>query len=68
MYKKLYQLRIMKKNKKRQLTKDIKIQKRKQRGNMVVNVTKTSQKMKQRSLLTIDKNIIEQEKMFYEKK
>ena len=35
---------------------------------MVVNVTKTSQKMKQRSLLTIDKNIIEQEKMFYEKK
>ena len=36
-----------------------KISKSRRENNMVVNVTKTSQKMKQRSLLTIDKNIIE---------
>ena len=32
---------------------------------MVVNVTKISQKMKNKSLLSIEKNIIEREKMLY---
>ena len=44
------------------LTKDINIflkMKKKKSGNMAVNVTKTSQKMKNKSLLSIEKNIIE---------
>ena len=32
---------------------------------MVLSVTKLSQKMKNKSLLSIEKNIIEQEKMLY---
>ena len=32
---------------------------------MVLNVTKFSQKMKNKSLLSIEKNIIEREKMLY---
>ena len=38
------------------------MKKKKKRDNMVVNVTKISQKMKNKSLLSIEKNIIEQEK------
>ena len=44
------------------LVKDIKMflkKKKKKSGNMVVNVTKISQKMKNKSLLSIQKNIIE---------
>ena len=37
-------------------------------GNMVVNITKISQKMKNKSLFSIEKNIIEREKMPYHKK
>ena len=47
------------------LVKDIKIflKKKKKSNKMVVNVRKISQKMKNRSLLSIEKNIIEREKM-----
>ena len=44
------------------LVKDIKTflkKKKKKSNNMVVNVTKISQKMKNKSLLSIEKNIIE---------
>ena len=50
----------------KKLVKDIKIflkKKKKKSGNMVVNVTKISQKMKNKSLLSKEKNIIEREKM-----
>ena len=47
----------------KELVKDIKNlskeEKEKQSNNMVVNVTKTSQKMKSKSLLSIEKSIIE---------
>ena len=45
----------------KRLTKDIKIflQKKKKSDNMVVNVTRISQKMKSNSLLSIEKNTIE---------
>ena len=49
-------------------TKDIKIflkKKKKKSNNMVVNVTKISQKMKNKSLLSIEQNIVEREKMLY---
>ena len=49
----------------RKIMKDIKIflKKKKQKsGNMVVNITKISQKMKNKSLLSIEKNITESEK------
>ena len=45
----------------KKLVKDIKIflkMKKKKSNNMVVNVTKISQKMKNKSLLNIEKNII----------
>ena len=44
----------------KKLVKDIIIflKKKKKSNNMVVNVTKISQKMKRKSLLTIEKNII----------
>ena len=45
----------------KKLVKDIKIflkKKKKKRDNMVVNVTNISQKMKNKSLLSIEKNII----------
>ena len=45
--------------------KDIKIflkKKKKKSNNMVMNVTKISQKMKNKSLLSIEKNIIELKK------
>ena len=51
-----------KKNYKRNLVKDIKIilkKKKKKINNMVVNITKIFQKMKNKSLLSIEKNIIE---------
>ena len=47
------------------LAKDIKIflkKKKKKSVNMVVNVTKISQKMKNKSLLSIENNIVEQER------
>ena len=47
------------------LVKDIKIflrKKKKKSNNMIVNVTKISQKIKNKSLLSIEKNIIEREK------
>ena len=58
------QLNIIKKIKKdciKNITKDIKIflKKKKKSNNMVVNVTKTSQKIKKKSLLNIEKNVIE---------
>ena len=40
-------------------------EKGKQSDNEVVNVTKISHKMKSKSLLSIEKNIIEQEKLLY---
>ena len=46
----------------KKLVKDIKIflkKKKKKRNNMVVNVTKISQKMKHKNLLSIEKNITE---------
>ena len=49
----------------KKLVKDIKIvlkKKKKKSDNMVVNVTKISQKMKNKSLLSIEKNIIKREK------
>ena len=50
----------------KELVKDIKNlskeEKEKQSNNMVVNVTKASQKMKSKSLLSIEKSIIEWEK------
>ena len=48
--------------------KDLKIflkQKRKTSNNIVVNVEKISQKMKNKSFLSIEKNIVEREKMIY---
>ena len=47
------------------LVKDIKIflrKKKKKSNNMIVNVTKISQKIKNKSLLSIEKNVIEREK------
>ena len=55
---KLYQLKKLQKK----LVKDIKIflrKKKKKSDNLVVNVTKISQKMKNKSLLGIEKNVIE---------
>ena len=52
----------------KKLVKDIKIflkKKKKKSDNMVVNVTKISQEMKNKNLLSIEKNIIEREKMLY---
>ena len=40
-------------------------QERTKTNNMVVNTTKMSQKMKNKCLLSTEKNIIEWEKMFY---
>ena len=66
-----------KKKKKKKRKKDYKIkvreryqnlskeEKNKKSNNMVVNVTKISQKMKNKSLLSIEKTIIECEKMLY---
>ena len=48
--------------------KDIKIflrKKKKKSGNMAVSVTNISQKVKKKSLLSIEKNIIEREKRFH---
>ena len=48
--------------------KDIKIflkRKKKQSNNIIVNVTKISQNMKIKSLLSIEKKKIEREKMLY---
>ena len=51
---------------KKRLAKDIKIYLKEKIGNnMVANVTKISQKMKSKSFLGIDKNIIEQETMSF---
>ena len=58
----------IKKDYKKQLTKDVKIflkNKKKKSGNMVVNVTKISQKMKNKSLLSIENNIIKRERTLY---
>ena len=52
----------------KKLVKDIKIflkKKKKKSNKMVVNVTKISQKMKNKSLLSIEKNIVEWEKALY---
>ena len=60
---KVYQLNIIKK-----IKENYKIflkRKKKKSNNMVVNVKKISQKMKNKSLLSIQKNIIEWEKMLY---
>ena len=58
----------IKKDCKKKLVKDIKIflkKKNKKSNNMVVNVTKISQRRKNESLLSIEKNIIEWEKTPY---
>ena len=58
----------IKKHCKKKLVKDIKIflkKKNKKSNNMVENVTKISQRRKNESLLSIEKNIIEWEKMPY---
>ena len=61
------------KNKERlqkELAKDIKIflkKKMKKSDNMIMNVTKISQKMKNKNLLRIDQNIVEREKALYYK-
>ena len=50
----------------KKLMKDIKLFLRKKKSNNIVgNVTKTSQKMKNKSLLSIEKYVIELEKTFY---
>ena len=67
---KIYQLNIIKKikyNYKKMLVKDIKIflrKKKKKSDNMIVNIKKTSQKMKSKRLLSIEKNM-EREKTLY---
>ena len=58
----------IKKDYKKQLTKDVKIflkNKKKKSENIVVNVTKISQKMKNKSLLSIESNIIKRERTLY---
>ena len=58
----------IKKDCKKKLVKDIKIflkKKNKKSNNMVVNITKISQRRKNESLLSIEKNIIEWEKASY---
>ena len=58
----------IKKDYKKQLIKDVKIflkNKKKKSGNMVVNVTKISQKMKNKSLLSIENNVIKRERTLY---
>ena len=53
----------------KKLKKDIKIflkKKKKKKNNMVINVTKIFQNMKNKSLLSIEKNIIELEKMLHD--
>ena len=53
---------------KKNFVKDIKIflkKKRKKGSNMVVNVIKISHTMKNKSLMSIEKNIIEREKTLY---
>ena len=61
------------KNKERlqkELAKYIKIfikKKKKKSDNMIMNVTKISQKMKNKNLLRIDQNIVEREKALYYK-
>ena len=58
----------IKKDYKKQLTKDVKIflkNKKKKSENIVVNVTKISQKMKNKSLLSIENNIIKRERTLY---
>ena len=58
----------IKKDYKKQLTKDVKIflkNKKKKSGNMVVNVTKISQKMKNKSLLSVENNVIKRERTLY---
>ena len=58
----------IKKDYKKQLTKDVKIflkNKKKKSGNIVVNVTKISQKMKNKSLLSIENNVIKRERTLY---
>ena len=61
---------MAKENKERhqkKLVKDIKIflKRKKKRDSMVVNVTKISQKMKKINWLSIEKNIMELEKMLH---
>ena len=60
---KIYQQNIkkIKKSYKKKLIKDIKMfpkKKKKKSNNMAVNITKMSQKLKNKSLLSIEKNII----------
>ena len=53
---------LIKKDYKRKLVKDIKVflkEKKKKWGNMVVNNTKIYQKMKNKSLLSVEKNTIQ---------
>ena len=67
-YLKVYQLNIInkiKKDYKKQLKKHFKIfirKKKKKTDNMVINVTKISQKMKNKSLSSVENSIIEWEK------
>ena len=59
-------IKKIKKDNKKKLVKDNKIflkKKKKKSGNMAVNVKKIPQKIKNKSLLSIEKNIIEGEKM-----
>ena len=58
----------MKDYEKKKLAKDIRIfleTKKKKSNNMAVNLTKISQKMKNKIWLSIEKNTIEQEKTLY---
>ena len=58
----------MSKEFKKRIAKDIKIflkNKKEKSGSMVVNVTKISQKMKNKSLLSIKKDVIERGKTLY---
>ena len=59
---KYYQVNIIKKMKKKKFVKNIKIflkKKKKKSDNMAMNDTKISQKMKNKSLLSIEKNTVE---------
>ena len=70
-FKKIHQLNIIKITKKdygKKIGKDIKVflnEKSKKSNNMVLNDTKIYQKMKNKSVLSIETNIINREKMSY---
>ena len=62
-----FSAKIIKKNKTCERYQNLSKEEKEKDNNMVVNVTKISQKMKNKSLLSLEKNIIEWEKTSYYK-